>query len=346
MIACPEEQARGITIALGVTPLSLADGRTLGLVDVPGHERLVRTMVAGATGIDAVLLCVSAVDGAMPQTREHLAILDLLGVRQGAVVLTMADLVDEDLLELATEDVAETVVGTFLEGRPIVPFSAVTGAGKEQVLATLAAFEDSPRTSDGPFRLPIDRTFMRPGFGTVVTGTTWSGRLEDGATVSLLPGAASARVRGIEVHGEKVSEATAGRRTALNLAGIDGEAVSRGLVVVHGDVPETSMIDVRYHHLSDAPPLADGASVRVLLGTAERLARFVVAEAPAPSLDNVEVEPGRSVWAQLRLDQPLPSLPGDRFILRRPSPQSTLGGGEIVDPVGAPAAWKGPCTRG
>lgn len=320
----PEEQARGITINLGFTPLDLPSGRRVGFVDVPGHERLVRTMIAGATGIDAVLLCVSAVDGAMPQTREHLAILDLLGVRNGAVVLTMADLVDDDMLELAAEDVQDAVAGTFLEGAPVVATSSVTKRGVEEVLQVVSAFPDTIRSESGPFRMPVDRSFSRPGFGTVATGTTWSGAVDDGSTVTLLPQGVTARVRGIEVHGDKVGRALPGRRTALNLAGT--EQVPRGTVVTLGSVPTPQMVDVRYTHLAGAPPLKDGAAVRVLLGTAERLGRFVI----AGPLDVVVA--GTQVWAQLRLEAPLPCLPGDRFVVRRPSPAETLGGGAVVDP--------------
>jgi selenocysteine-specific elongation factor len=196
--ALPEEQERGITIALGFTSLELSDGRRAALVDVPGHERLVRTMIAGATGLDAVLLCVSAVDGAMPQTREHLAILDLLGVTQGAVVLTMADLVDEELLELAVEDVAGVVAGTFLEGAPIIATSAITETGLAELTSVMASFESSARLDAGAFRLPVDRAFTRSGFGTVVTGTSWSGALDDGATVRLLGRSASGACRSME----------------------------------------------------------------------------------------------------------------------------------------------------
>ncbi|HHO52629.1 MAG TPA: selenocysteine-specific translation elongation factor [Deltaproteobacteria bacterium] len=321
----PEEQSRGITIALGFTPLDLADGRRVGLVDVPGHERLVRTMIAGATGIDAAILCVSAVDGAMPQTREHLAILDLLGVQQGVIALTMADLVDEELLELAIEDARDAVAGTFLEGAPILPTSK-DGRGRAALLEAIAGFSEGARRSTGPFRLPIDRTFTRPGFGTVVTGTVGSGRLDDGATVTLLPGGHKARVRGIEVHGVKVDEALAGRRTALNLAGIDGKLVTRGSLVAVGPVPCPHMIDARYHHLPGAPELLDGSTVRVLLGTTETLGKLFFAQ------PTERIEGGTSAWIQLRLHDPLPCRPGDRFVIRRPSPAHTLGGGTIVDP--------------
>ncbi|MCO4744765.1 MAG: selenocysteine-specific translation elongation factor [Proteobacteria bacterium] len=324
--ALPEEQERGITIALGFTPLDLDDGRRVAFVDVPGHERLVRTMVAGAAGVDAVLLCISAVDGTMPQTREHLAILDLLGVTQGAVVLTMADLVDDELLEMAAEDAEMLVEGTFLEGAPVVPFSSVTGRGKPELLEVIATFAQTDRSPTGPFRLPVDRAFVRPGFGTVVTGTAWSGRVSDGQTLRLLPSEASVRIRGVQVHGESVSEAIGGQRVALNLAGVEKQDVPRGTLVVGGDVAVSSMLDVRYTHLPGAPELDDGAQVRVLLGTSERIGRLHIAA------NNDHLVPGRTTAAQLRLDKPLACLPGDRFVIRRASPVTTLGGGVVVDP--------------
>ncbi|MCB9679332.1 MAG: selenocysteine-specific translation elongation factor [Alphaproteobacteria bacterium] len=322
----PEEKARGITIALGFTSLALPDGRQAALIDVPGHERLVRTMIAGATGLDAVLLVVSAVDGVMPQTREHLAILQLLGVEQGLVALTMADLVDDELLELAAADVEDTVRGTFLEGAPIIPTSTEDGRGRDALLGAIAGLAAPERDDSGPFRLPVDRAFSRPGFGTVVTGSSWSGTLRDGSTVTLLPEGREVRVRGMEVHGVKTDEAGPGRRVALNLAGVETDAVPRGTVVARGDLPCPHMVDVVYTHLASAEPLDDGASVRVLLGTAECIGRLHVA------VDRDALVPGRTVPAQLRLDSPLPCLPGDRFIVRRTSPLETLGGGTVVDP--------------
>jgi len=324
--ALPEEQERGITIALGFAPFDLPDGRRVAFVDVPGHERLVRTMVAGATGVDAVLLCVSAVDGVMPQTREHLAILELLGVHRGAVVLTMADLVDEELLELAAEDVRDVVAGTFLQDAPIVPFSAVTGRGREAVVSALARFDRQSRSVEGPFRLPVDRSFVRAGFGTIVTGTVWSGRVREGASLRLLPGDVAVRVRGIQVHNVPSAEARAGWRAALNLAGVDQDEVPRGTLVTDAPVPTPHVIDVRYRHLARAEPLRTGAPVRMLLGTAEALGRIHLAG------DRDLARPGRAVFAQVRLDAPLPVLPGDRFVIRRPSPETTLGGGEVLDP--------------
>jgi selenocysteine-specific elongation factor len=322
----PEEQERGITIALGFTALELPDGRRAALIDVPGHERLVRAMIAGATGFDAVILVVSAVDGVMPQTREHLAILGLLGVRHGVVALTMADLVDEELLELAEADVADAVAGTFLQGAPVIPTSSTDGRGRDALLAAITAIDAPARSAQGTFRLPIDRGFSRTGFGTVVTGTSWSGSLRDGDPVWIWPAGTPARVRGMQVHGEPAAAAGPGLRVALNLAGVDLEQAPRGAVVASGDIPCPHVLDVLYTHLPDAGPLDDGVSVRVLLGTAESIGRLYAAA------DQDVFEPGRTVPAQLRLDGPLPCLPGDRLVVRLVSPVRTLGGGSVVDP--------------
>lgn len=322
----PEEKERGITISLGFTPLTLPDGSRVAFVDVPGHERLVRTMVAGATGIDAVMFCVSAVDGVMPQTREHLSILSLLGVSQGVVVLTKSDLVDEELLELAMEDVHDLVSQTFLKSQPVVAVSAHTGSGMDELRHILASFTRTRRDATDVFRLPVDRSFTQSGFGTVVTGTVWSGTVSEGETVTVLPAGQTARVRGIQVHGDTAKKTQAGWRTALNLAGIDTEQACRGVTVVTGRVPLSSMVDVHYTHLNTAPDLEDGAPVRFLLGTAECLGRIYFAE------DWEVLQAGLTTWAQIRLETPIPCLPGDRFILRRVSPMDTLGGGKIVDP--------------
>jgi selenocysteine-specific elongation factor len=323
--ALPEERQRGITIALGFTSLELASGRRAAFVDVPGHERLVRTMIAGASGIDAVLLCVSAVEGVMPQTREHLDILGLLGVQRGLVVLTMADLVDEEMLELAQEDVADALEGSFLEGAPVLVSSAETGQGLPGILAAIDALELSPRGLDGPFRLPVDRAFLQRGFGAVVTGTALSGRVQDGDELWLLPSEEKVRVRGIQVHGEKCASSQAGLRTALNLAGVERSELPRGTVLATpGQVPVSSILDVRYRHLAGAPGLESGASVRLLVGTTEVMA-------VAHGLDG-DLLPGAHRLLQLRTAEPLACLPGDRFVLRRESPVTTLGGGEVLDP--------------
>jgi len=323
----PEEKARGITIALGFTHLRLPGGRELSFVDVPGHERLVRTMIAGATGLDAAMLCVSAVEGVMPQTREHLAILQLLGVRTGLVALTMADLVDEELLELARMEVAEVLQGTFLEGAPIIATSAgPSPRGLDALLTALDALEPATRSEGGPFRLPVDRAFVLRGFGTVVTGTVRSGTLSDGEEVEILPDGLRARVRGVQVHGESVASTRPGLRTALNLAGVEREDLERGQVVVRaGEVELCSVLDARYHALPDAPPLEDGDDVRLLIGTAEVLGVIGLLEPDT-------LEPGGSALVQIRTREPVVALPGDRFILRRPSPVTTLGGGVILDP--------------
>lgn len=327
----PEEKARGITIALGFTSLALPSGRTCGLVDVPGHETLVRTMVAGATGIDAAILCVSAVEGVMPQAREHLQVLGLVGTRRGVVALTMSDLVDAEMRELAIDDVRRAVEGTFLDGAPIIPTSAVTREGLPELLAAIDAIAAPPRALDAPFRLPVDRSFQRKGFGTVVTGTAWSGRLADGTEVEILPSGTRARVRGIQVHGGARAEAMAGARTALNLAGVDlADAGAGSWIVEPGRVPSPRVIGARYRHLPTAAPLEDGARVLVLHGTREVVGRLGLlrGETAGPP----ELAPGTSALVQLRLAEALPCLPGDPFVVRRESPAETLGGGRILDP--------------
>ncbi len=330
----PEEQARGITIALGFTNLPLPSGRVASLVDVPGHERLVRTMIAGATGLDAVLFCVSAVEGVMPQTREHLAILELLGVKRGFVVLTMTDLVDEELAELAELDVEEAVAGTFLEGAPVLR----TAAGPEPrgIDAVREALDALPaavhEATEQPLRLPVDRAFIQRGFGTVVTGTMRGGTVDDGAEVELLPAGQKCRVRGLQVHGIPQKQSRAGLRTALNLAGVERDDLARGHVVcAPGVLTATQVFDTRVRLLDDAPPIPAGAKVRVLAGTAETLAVFapVATDDPTASLD--PFTPGTSGFVQLRTDHPIVVLPGDRIILRRESPISTLGGGVVLD---------------
>ena len=311
----PEEKERGITIALGFTALELPGGRIASFVDCPGHERLVRTMIAGATGIDAVMLCVSSVEGVMPQTREHLDILQLLGIQHGVIVLTMCDLADEEMRELASEDVRDAIEGTFLEDAPLLYTSAETGEGLDAVRAALDAGSARIRSAEGPFRLPVDRNFVQRGFGVVVTGTALSGAVKDGDDLIILPAGQKARVRGIQVHGEKHGESRAGLRTALNLAGPAREELPRGTVIASSGVPVTSMLDVSLSLLDDAP-LEDGDRVRLLLGTAEVMA-------------NVHLV---GPYAQVRTSEPVVALPGDRFILRRESPITTLGGGEVLDP--------------
>jgi selenocysteine-specific elongation factor len=325
----PEERDRGITIALGFTPMPLGEQGEVSFIDVPGHEGLVRTMIAGAHGVHAAMLVVSALEGVMPQTREHLTILNLLGVERGLIVLTKADLVDDELLEFALADVEELVEGSFLEGAPIVPTSAVTGQGLDALRGHLAELSVQSPDAEGPFRLPIDRSFVRPGFGIVVTGTAQSGRVTEGSTILLQPGGRSVRVRGIEVHGHPQPSGRAGQRVALNLASVEQDEVPRGTVAVRGDIAVTHMVDVSYTHTSTEIDLDDGMAVRFLTGTTERLGRIWLAN------DAGGTTSGDHTYAQLRLDGPVPCLPGDRYVLRRTSPATTLGGGEVLDPWAA-----------
>ena len=323
----PEEKARGITIELGFTHLALPSGVTVGVVDVPGHERFVRTMVAGAAGIDFVLLVVAADEAVMPQTREHLAICRLLGIPRGLVALTKIDLIDADLLALAREDVTALVAGTFLEGAPIVPVSNVTGEGKDALVAAIdrvaqAAVE---RPDSGIFRLPVDRVFTRHGFGTVVTGTAVGGRVSVGDELELLPERRTVRVRGLQVHGETVEAAAAGQRTAINLHGVAVEEVPRGTLLAAPDaLTPTYLLDVELTLEPDAPrPITARTRARVHLFTREIPARVV-------PLDVAQIEPGARALAQLRLAAPATALPGDRFVLRSYSPPATIGGGVVL----------------
>ncbi len=328
----PEEKERGITIELGFAPLVLPSGVRLGLVDVPGHERFVRAMVAGAAGIDLVMLVIAADEGIMPQTREHLDICQLLGTRGGVVVLTKADLVDAEWLELVTGEVRSFLAGTFLEGAPVIPFSAADGRGREELLAALtqAVKGVPPRPAEGIFRLPVDRVFTIRGFGTVVTGTLLSGRVRAGEEVQFYPGEVRGKVRGVQVHADTVEEAGAGMRTALNLQGLEKETIERGQVVARpGSLLPSFLLDAKVRLLPSAPwPLADRTRLRVDLFTSEAMARAVPLAAE-------RLEPGEEGVVQLRLESPVVALPGDRFVLRSESPMRTVGGGVVLDPFPA-----------
>jgi selenocysteine-specific elongation factor len=322
-----EEKLRGITIELGFADLVLPGGRHLGIVDVPGHERFVRHMVAGATGMDLVALVIAADEGVMPQTREHLEICQLLQVKQGLVVLTKTDLVEDDWLELVEEEVREALLGTFLEGAPIRRFSSVTGAGTEELLATLAelAGQVPPKPFKGIFRLPIDRVFTIKGFGTVVTGTAISGRVKVGEAVAVYPPEFKAKVRGLQVHGHSVEEALAGNRTAVNLQGLEKEEVERGMVVAPpGALLPSRRLDAFLEILPSAPrPLKHRAAVRLHTGTSERIAMPLL-------LDADELAPGASGYVQFFLREPLALKPGDRLVIRCISPAFTWGGGQTL----------------
>ncbi|GAB6934597.1 selenocysteine-specific translation elongation factor [Calditerricola yamamurae] len=334
-----EEKERQISIEPGYAHLTLPSGKRVGFVDVPGHERFIRQMVAGVVGIDVALLVVAADEGVMPQTREHLAILELLGIKRGLVALTKTDIVDADMLALAREDVAATVAGTFLAGAPIVPVSAVTGAGLDALVAALDGVLDEPpdRPLHGPARLPVDRAFARKGFGTVVTGTLFQGTVRPGNELVVLPKGRRVRVRGIHVHGEPQEAAVAGQRTALNLVGIEAAEVRRGdVVATPGAFTPTDRLDVALRLLPDAAPLKQRAPIRLFVGTADVLGRIVF-------FDRNTAQPGDEALCQLVLDEPVVAARGDRFILRRPSPPLTLGGGEVLDPH-APKHRFGPAT--
>ncbi|HWP34274.1 MAG TPA: selenocysteine-specific translation elongation factor, partial [Thermodesulfobacteriota bacterium] len=324
-----EEKLRGITIELGFAHLDLPSGLRIGIVDVPGHERFVRHMVAGATGIDLVALVVAADEGVMPQTREHLDICRLLEVKSGLVVLTKTDLVEPDWLELVKEDVTAFVAGSFLEGAPIVPVSAVTGTGLSALVAEIdrLAAQVAPRPAEGLLRLPIDRVFSLRGFGTVVTGTLVAGTIAVGDTVQILPSGRTAKVRGLHVHGQPVERSAAGRRTAVNLQGVEVAEVARGEVLVPpGAIEPARLIDAHLHLLPAAPrPLKHRAVVRLHIGTAE-------VPAAVHLLDREALEPGESAFVQLRLKAPIVTLGGDRFVIRAFSPPATLGGGQVLDP--------------
>ena len=323
-----EEKERGITIELGFAYLDLPHGGRIGIVDVPGHERFVKHMVAGAGGIDLVALIVAADEGVMPQTREHLDICTLLGVKRGLVVLTKIDLVDQELKELAIEDIKEFTKGTFLEGAPIIPVSALTGEGLGELIAALEKLVEQieERPSDGILRLPIDRVFTIKGFGTVVTGTLVSGKLTTGEAVEILPKGLKAKVRGLQVHNEKVKMAVAGQRTAVNLQGVEKSLVERGQVLLQpGTVEPTDIIDVEIVYLPHSPrPLKNGVMLRFHTGTSHQMAKILL-------LGTNELKPGQSGYAQIRLEGPLVVLPNDRFVLRGSSIIQTIGGGIVLD---------------
>ena len=323
-----EEKERGITIELGFTFLDLPSGIRLGIIDVPGHEKFVKHMVAGAWGIDLVALVIAADEGVMPQTREHLDICSLLRVKKGLVILTKIDLVDRELLGLVQEEVMEITRNTFLDGAPILPVSSVTGEGVPGLVTALDHFsnEIEERSLDGLFRLPIDRVFVMKGFGTVVTGTLVSGTLSVGETVEILPSGAKGKVRNLQTYNQSVERAFAGQRTAVNLQGIETSVVERGDVLVHpGTLLPTRTLDAHFEYLPSAPrPLRHRARLRFHTGTNLTIASVFL-------LDREEVAPGEGGFVQLRLDRPIVALPQDRFVVRDSSAIQTLGGGVILD---------------
>jgi len=325
-----EEKERGITIELGFAHLDLPSGQQLGVVDVPGHEKFVKNMVAGATGIDIVAMVIAADEGVMPQTREHMEICTLLGVRYGLVALTKVDLVDEEMLELAQEDIREFTRGSFLENAPVIPVSAATGQGLSELVQALDGLSRQVpvRPPSSLFRLPVDRVFTMKGFGTVITGTLVSGKVQVGDSIMVYPAGTISKVRGIQVHNHSVPAAEAGMRTAINFQGLDKEAVNRGDVLSSPQALKPSyMIDVQFHYLaSGAKPMKNRTRVRFHTGTSEILGNLIL-------LEDDELKPGGTTVAQLRLDAPVAIVKGDHYVVRSYSPVRTVGGGQILNPI-------------
>lgn len=323
-----EEKERGMTIDIGFAYLDLPEVGRIGIVDVPGHEKFVKNMLAGAVGIDMVMLVVDASEGVMPQTREHLEIVDLLGVKQGIVAITKVDIVDEELLELIETEIKEEVVGTILEDAPMVKVSSKTGYGLAELKEVIAnmARETQVRDSHGFLRCPVDRVFSMRGFGTVVTGTLFSGQVQVGQMVEVLPSHKTARVREVQVHNQAAQIALAGQRTALNLANISVEELERGDTLAEvGSLDSTTCMDVRLRLLRSAPrPLRNRALLKLYLTTSQVLASVKFMEAD-------KLSPGHDALARLILEKPLVALSQDSFVVRGSSPEITLGGGVVLD---------------
>jgi selenocysteine-specific elongation factor len=325
----PEEKRRGITIDLGFASW-FTDEYQIGFIDVPGHERFVKNMLAGVGGIDSVLLVVAADESIKPQTREHFAICRMLGIPTGVIAMTKSDLVDRDILELVRLEIEDLVTGSFLHGKPIVPVSSTTGAGLEtlrkELLASVADVGDRD-ASTRVFRLPIDRVFTMKGFGSVITGTTYSGRVNVEDEVELLPGGKRSRARAVQVHGEARDFAAAGERTSMNLSDIPLDELHRGMQVLHANTLRPSqVVTARLDLLRDAKPLKEQTRIRFHHLSAELLGsiRFV-------DETDKELQPGESAFVQIRLEAPVVAVAGDRFVIRRYSPAFTIGGGVILD---------------
>lgn len=324
-----EEKARGITIELGFASMDLPSGQHLGIVDVPGHEKFVKNMVAGATGIDMVAMVIAADEGVMPQTREHMEICTLLGIRYGMVVLTKKDMVDEDWLDMVTDDVRNFVQGTFLEEAPIIPVSSMTGEGLPELVKTMddIAVLIPERTSSGLFRLPVDRVFTMKGFGTVITGTVASGTIRVGDTIMIYPSMVTSKVRGLQVHNISTESASSGMRTAINFQGLEKTAIERGEVVsVPDGMRNSHLVDARMHYLSsNKKPLKNRTRIRFHTGTCEIMGNLIL-------LENETLEPGATAVVQIRLESPVACVKDDRYVIRSYSPVRTIAGGEILNP--------------
>ena len=325
-----EEKERGISINLGFTFFDLPSGRRAGIIDVPGHEKFIKNMLAGVSSVDVVVLVIAADEGIMPQTEEHLEILQLLNVKRGIVALTKCDLVDEEWLEMITEDIKEKFKGTFLEGSKVIPVSSKTKKGIDELVAELdrATEEVEAKDTEGHFRLPIDRVFSISGFGTVITGTVISGRIKEGDSVCIYPSMVEGKIRNIQVHDTDVEMAEAGQRCALNIAGVKKDQIDRGNVVSLSHMMEPSMIiDCKLYHIKSAEkPIENRQRVRLYHGTSEILCRVII-------LDKEEIKPGESAYVQLRLEEPLTCQRNDRYVIRSYSPMHTIAGGSIIEPV-------------
>lgn len=325
-----EEKIRGITIDLGFASMVLPNGQHLGIVDVPGHEKFVKNMVAGATGIDIVALVIAADEGVMPQTKEHMEICTLLDIEHGLIVLSKIDLVEREWLELVTEDIKEFTRDTFLNNAPIVPVSSSTGQGLPEFIQSLEALgaKIPLRPQSSLFRLPIDRVFSMKGFGTVITGTITSGQVQVGDTIMIYPTQTTSKVRGIQAHNQSVNEAVAGMRTAINFQGLEKSAVNRGEVISRPGALKTSyMLDVSFHFLSsNEKSIKNRTRVRLHTGTSEMMGNLIL-------LENDELLPGATALVQIRLDSPIAGVKDDRFVVRSYSPVRTVGGGRILNPI-------------
>jgi selenocysteine-specific elongation factor len=323
-----EEKARGITIDLGFAELSWPDGIDVGIVDVPGHEKLIKNMLAGAGGIDIVLFVIAADEGIMPQSREHLAICNMLNIKAGIIAVTKSDLAEPDWLELVTEEIREFVKDTFLESADIIPVSSKTGDNIEVLKEKIRdlAMKAEPKRSDGMFRLPIDRVFTLKGFGTVITGTALSGKLSVDDKVEIQPAGIKSKVRGLQSHGKAIKTALAGQRVAVNLQGVEKDDLQRGDVVVLPErILSTRAIDAIVELMPDVPDIKNRSQVHLHIGTSETVARVIL-------YDSDVLKKGDKVFCQLRLQYPVIAMSGDRFVIRRLSPVETIGGGIALDP--------------
>jgi selenocysteine-specific elongation factor len=323
-----EEKARGITIDLGFAELSYPEGLDVGIVDVPGHEKLIKNMLAGAGGIDIVLFVIAADEGIMPQSREHLAICNMLNIKTGIIAVTKSDLAEPDWLELVTEEIGDFVKGTFLEGADIVPVSSKTGENIDVLKEKIRdlAMKAEPKRSEGMFRLPIDRVFTLKGFGTVITGTALSGRLSVDDKIEIQPAGIKSKVRGLQSHGKAIKTALAGQRVAVNLQGVEKEDLHRGDVIVLPErIVPTRAIDAVVELMPDAPDIKNRSQIHLHIGTSETVARIIL-------YDSDTIKKGEKAFCQLRLQYPVIAMSCDRFVIRRLSPVETIGGGIALDP--------------